>query len=390
MKVLYSTQSPAEYDGRFFYHNGAQTNYKRYLSLGDEMTILLERKNVAKPKMAKIDEDVNLVFVESLNSMKSMICNRSKNKRIIEEAVLNTDVCVVHLPDDKGNMVVKYAKKHRKPYLCVVCGCPWDALWNYDWRGKLIAPWAFLQLRRVIRNAPFIVYVTSKFLQHRYPTKGKWLACSNANASTGILGVLEKRLERIKNIVLGSTVIKIGTSAAIDVPYKGQEYVIRALAILKSRGFNYEYHLIGRGDDTRLKAIAKECGVENQVYFYGTLPHDKVFEFLDDIDVYIQPSKQEGLPRATIEAMSRGCLCLGSNIAGLPELIDEEYLFPKGNALRIAEILQNITIEAMTGQAQTNFERAKAYDKDYLSEKRQNFLSEFKKYYQLKCHEDCN
>lgn len=383
MKVLYSTQSPAEYDGNYYYHTGAQTNYKRYLPLGEDMTILLERKLVEKPKMTKIDDNVKLTFVERTNTLKSLLREKAKNDKIIKEAVKETDICVIHLPDGKGNTVIKYAKKFGKPYLCVVCGCPWDSLWNYDWRGKLLAPIAYFQLKNVLKNAPFVVYVTSKFLQQRYPTKGQWIACSNANASTGISGVLEKRLERISYLESVKKVLKIGTSAAIDVPYKGQEYVIRALSLLKSRGISYEYHLIGRGDDSRLKAIAKECGVEDLVFFHGTLPHDKVFAFLDDIDIYIQPSKQEGLPRATIEAMSRGCLCLGSNIAGLPELIDDEYLFPKGNARKIADILQKLSIRAMQVQAKTNFERAKAYDKDYLSEKRLKFLSEFKKCYNL-------
>ena len=52
--------------------------------------------------------------------------------------------------------------------------------------------------------------------------------------------------------------IVLGTAAAIDVPYKGQAYVIEAISKLNKQGYNYEYQLIGTGDKTRLEKIAKE------------------------------------------------------------------------------------------------------------------------------------
>ena len=42
--------------------------------------------------------------------------------------------------------------------------------------------------------------------------------------------------------------------------------------------------------------------------------------------VYIQPSRIEGLPRALIEAMSRGCACVGSSVGGIPELLNNQYI----------------------------------------------------------------
>mgnify|MGYP002623266671 CR=1 FL=1 len=381
MKVLYSTQGSAEFDGKCYYHNGAQTNYKRYLPLGEDMTILLTQKNVDKPTMAKIDEKVHLIFLHKINTLKSYLTKTRENRRIAEAAVKEADVCVIHAPGEYD--VIKYARKYNKPYLVVVCGCPWDSLWNYDWRGKLMAPLAYIKLRRTLKEAPYVVYVTSKFLQRRYPTKGKWIACSNANAVTGQKGVLERRLDHIEKLKKEKPVFKIGTSAAVDVPYKGQEYVIRAIGKLKKEGIEFEYHLIGRGDEARLRQIAKEEDVEESVVFHGSLPHNEVFAFLDDMDIYIQPSKQEGLPRAMIEAMSRGCLCMGSDIAGIPELIDAEYLFNKGDVKQIASILKQITSEKLEEQAKKNYESAKDYDVNVLSERRLNFLMDFKKTYNL-------
>ena len=51
---------------------------------------------------------------------------------------------------------------------------------------------------------------------------------------------------------------------------------------------------------------AKKMNVSNFIQFDGTLPSgQKVYDWLDEVDIYLQPSFQEGLPRALIEAMSR-------------------------------------------------------------------------------------
>ena len=110
-----------------------------------------------------------------------------------------------------------------------------------------------------------------------------------------------------KKIRTYSGKLVLGTAAAVNVAFKGQRYVIEALARLKAAGrTDVEYRLAGGGDPTALRELAQRLGVAEQVAFAGSLPHDAVFSWLDGLDLYIQPSLQEGLPRALIEAMSRG------------------------------------------------------------------------------------
>lgn len=383
MKVLYSTQSVVEYDGLHYYSSPIQAMYKRYLPLGNEITVFGYLKEVKESHSDPLDEDVlKFKFARKVNSLKSILRGDNKwNDKLAEQLVKDADVCVVHVPCDHSIQVIKYAKKYGKPYMTVVCGCPWDALWNYDWRGKLLAPMAYISLRKVQIDTPYSIYVTSHFLQNRYPTRGKSIGCSNVNISTGIEGVLERRLRQINDCRETKRTLRIGTAAAIDVPYKGQEYVIKALAQLKEEGIRYEYHLIGRGSEERLKNIAIEGDVYDQMFFHGPLPHSKVLDFMDEMDIYVQPSKQEGLPRATIEAMSRGCLCLGSRIAGIPELLEDGFLFEKGNVNEIANILRNISIDTLEEQAKRNFEEAKLYDVNVINKRRERFIQEFKESY---------
>lgn len=379
MRVIYSTQAVVQFDGNHFYSNAVQSTYPRYKALGDHLVCLAHIKHVEKGTEDKVDEGaLEFVEVAKVNTPLSFFTARRDNDRIVEKEVKKADVCVAHIPSFHSEAVVKYARKYGKPYMTVVVGCSWDSYWNYNIKGKILAPFCYLSLRNAQKNAPFSIYVTNHFLQNRYPTTGKWIGCSNVNLSTGIKGVLESRLSRIKKKTEEEKVLKIGTAAALDVPYKGQLYVIQALSILKKAGLNFEYHLVGAGTGEILRQAAIDYDVEDRIFIKGRIPHEKITDFLDEMDIYIQPSKQEGLPRATIEAMSRGCLCLGSDIAGIPELLEERYLFNKGDYKAIAKILENVSLEDLLGQAERNYNLAKEYDADVLNARRTKFILEFR------------
>ncbi|HHX68701.1 MAG TPA: glycosyltransferase [Gallicola sp.] len=262
-------------------------------------------------------------------------------------------------------------------------GCPWDSLWNHSLKGKLAAPFMMRSTKKLLREAPYVIYVTNSFLQKRYPTKGKHTNCSNVTLPKMDDAVLVKRLERVKDSKNNPySEIILGTTAAVDVRYKGQQYVIEALGRLKEEGnANFKYQLVGGGDPSYLKSIIKKCNVENQVEFLGAKPHEKVFEWLDTIDVYIQPSRQEGLPRALIEAMSRGLTCIGAETGGIPELLDEKYIFSntKKDVNELVMILKNISVEDMNMQAVRNFEESKKYEETLIENRRSQFIENFLK-----------
>lgn len=99
--------------------------------------------------------------------------------------------------------------------------------------------------------------------------------------------------------------------------------------------------------------------------------------YYDSLDIYIQPSKQEGLPRAIIEAMSRGCPVIGTNIAGIPELISPEFLFKKGSISEVVSAIRKIVAMDLNSIAVRNFKKSKEFEKSKLDEKREKFYTEF-------------
>lgn len=380
MKILFSTQSVVEYDGKHYYSNPVLAAYHRYKMLGDEMSVICFEKKVDVAKSNQIDDGlIKFYFVKKINSIKALINNYQRsNNRIIKEQVRQADLCVINLPNFHGYQVVKYAKKYHKPYMTVVTGSIWDVYWNYGLKGKLIAPFAFFQMRKAQKTAPFSIYVTKEYLQSMYPSEGTTIGCSDADITTGIEEVLKQRIKRIKEIRNEGRCLRIGTVGAINIPYKGQKFVIKAISELKKKGITFEYHLLGQGDGSELLRYAKKVGVSDLLFIHGQIPHDEVMSFYDEIDIYCQPSMTEGLPRSVVEAMSRGCLCMGSNVGGIPELVNDEYLFQGCHTDEITNILSQITIEELERQAVIYFEKAKEFDIRALDQKRSNFLSAFK------------
>ena len=111
--------------------------------------------------------------------------------------------------------------------------------------------------------------------------------------------------------------------------------------------------------------------------------HDDVFSYLDKSDIYIQPSFTEGLPRAVVEAMSRACPCIGTRVGGIPELLENECLFSKGNAKELINILHHFieNNELLVEQAKRNFIYSKSFETSALNKKRNNFYTQFLNYY---------
>lgn len=362
-------------DGKYYTLGGLSDFVtERYTAFFDNLTIICR-------VIEKQDYDTQLFELKNPHaavkaaSDGSLIISRDA-KKMIEEEVKTADGLIVKLHSVIAEIAIHYANKYNVPYLIESVACPWDSYWNYSLKGKFVAPFMYLSTRKTIRNAPYAIYVTKDFLQNRYPCEGRWIDCSDVELSYVDNDILNKRIQKIS---ISDRPLVLGTLAQIDVRYKGQEYVIKALSKLREKGIIFKYRLAGSGDNSFLKSIAQKYYVEDLVEFCGVLSHSEVFNWLDDIDIYIQPSKQEGLPRAMIEAISRACPACGSTAGGIGELVDREYIFPKGSVSGICSILEELTEDRLLEQARINFETSKKYKKDYLDEKRNAFYREFAK-----------
>ena len=168
----------------------------------------------------------------------------------------------------------------------------------------------------------------------------------------------------------------VGTLAQM---YKAPDVLIDALALCVGRGMDLSLTLVGDGKHrSELEAHAARAGVDRRVTFTGKISAGQaVREQLDRADLFVLPSRQEGLPRAMIEAMARGLPCIGSAVGGIPELLPDEDLVPPGDAEALANKIAEVLSDParMTRSAARNLEKARTYHNDVLRARRIEFYT---------------
>ena len=108
---------------------------------------------------------------------------------------------------------------------------------------------------------------------------------------------------------------------------------------------------------------------------------EEIYIWLKGLDVYVQPSKQEGLPRSVIEAMSVGCPAIGSNLAGIPELLDKQCLFNPNKKDEIVDAVKRMMDkDFLKEMAEKNFKRAKIYNINDIESRRQKIFLQYAQY----------
>ena len=309
------------------------------------------------------------------NTIRTRFLDRRENKRIISEEVRNADIVVGFVPSPVCDLAQKYAAKYKKKFVSVVIASAWDILWHHSNKGKVMAVFSHFGTRRTIWNSDYAIYVTEKYLQSKYPTQGISVAISDAVIENHDTATLDRRIAAIRSKA-DQKRLNLMSIGAVDVRYKGHEEVIEAIPSLLKDGFDVNYYLIGAGSDAYLKTVAQRSGVESRVHFVGGLPHEKIFERFEDIDIYIQPSRTEGLPRSVVEAMSCAVPVICSRIGGMPELVPEDCIYTSGNICELVDCIRRMaeSPETLCRNAELNFQNASNFRKEHLAAKREDFL----------------
>ncbi|MFV9668357.1 colanic acid biosynthesis glycosyltransferase WcaL [Pantoea graminicola] len=134
---------------------------------------------------------------------------------------------------------------------------------------------------------------------------------------------------------------------------KGLDVAVKASAILKQRGGQFQYTIIGNGDQDEMMRdfIARE-GMEDCVSMPGFKPQEEIRRALSEADIFLLPSKtaadgdMEGIPVALMEAMAVGLPVVSTFHSGIPELIENNvsgWLVDEDDPEALAETLLKLS-----------------------------------------------
>ncbi|PLX24915.1 hypothetical protein C0580_03770 [Candidatus Parcubacteria bacterium] len=192
-----------------------------------------------------------------------------------------------------------------------------------------------------------VVQVISKFLgewakKREVAEKNIELIHNGANPKDLKPNVSKEELDKLKakyNKKEGEVYL---VNTARLAPQKANDDIITAMAMLPE---NIKFLLVGDGDDKNmLKYLARELGLEDRVIFVGQVDRGEVSKYRQISDIFVCPSRSEGLGNAFLSAMASRLPVIATQEGGLREFINEKtaWVVQKDSPEQIAEAVKNI------------------------------------------------
>jgi phosphatidylinositol alpha-1,6-mannosyltransferase len=318
---------------------------------------------------------------------------RHQARRIVRQAINDCDIYLLRMPGLISQLVWREIVRAKKSYSLEVMGDPWDAFGPGTWphfSRPVFRRIATLQLKRICGGATAIHYLTAQVLQRGYPPAKSAYAVGFPDVMLEDAfipgGMIQSRYRRLRESVWrdikNDSPIRIGFIGSFAQMYKGPDTLLHAAALGRNR-LNFQLILVGAGRYLpAMKALAAKLGIADRVEFRGELSSGlPIFEFLDSIDLFVMPSRAEGLPRALVEAMSRGCPCIASTVGGIPELLEADDLVPSGSPEKLAKLILQVAADSdrLLAMSARNLARAAQFNPQTLNESRRAFLEEVKR-----------
>ncbi|MEB6121388.1 glycosyltransferase [Mammaliicoccus sciuri] len=364
-----------------------QEFWDRYLNHIDQISIVSRLYDMNKEDSKNIDfynlssrEEVS--FLKANFNKKIFFKNNQKFEQInLSELVSSHEKIIVRLPSTIGNYVAIEAIKQKKEFAVELVGDPWDALINLkSIIGKMYAPIMYMKTKHIVKRAKQVLYVTDNYLQKRYINNG----LNNTNASNVNIHFIDEKINKKRN---DTKIINIGLIGYLST-YKGIDTAIKSLYLLnKNEEFVFKLNILGTGKKEKYIKLAKKYQMSKNLSIQTLPTGPPVYEWLDNMDIYIQPSKTEGLPRGLIEAMSRGLPAVGTNVGGIPELLNSKFIIKKGDSKGLAKVINELILNDRLYHecSVENIKKAFEYDYKIINSKRFNF---YKKYMKDEYNED--
>lgn len=353
--------------------------WARYLNVFDSLRVIARVQNIAcvSSNYRRSDGDrVKFISFPYYIGPFQYICKAIKCNKIASSVVKDAEAVLLRTPGQVSSSVFYCLRKNRHPYGVELVGDPHDVFAP----GSIDHPlrrffrwWMTKQVKAQCKDAIAVAYVTKETLQKRYP---------NAFHSTHYSSIAiqkEAYVSSPKDEYCKDNVFSLVFIGSLAQLYKSPDILIDAVALCRTNGYKVRLKILGDGKFRKqLEEQVARLGCADLITFLGQVPAgDAVRNELKQADIFILPSRTEGLPRAMIEAMACGLPCIGTTVGGIPELLPDEDLVPPGNvqalADKIIEVISNPV--RMRNMATRNLKNSMDFRNEILAQRRREFYS---------------
>lgn len=359
----------------------------RYTEVFDQVTVVARINKVPEVSADWLQANGDQVKFHALPhyiGLVGLILSLPKLIKSLKTIIQSDGLLLFRVPSQTATIATWLLKKNR-PYAVEVIGDPYD-VFSTGVGGKLAAP--FLKtfstrtLQKQCKNALGASYVTQFYLQNRYPPGNNTITNFYSSIMLDEAQIVaEPRIYKTK----ARNLVFVGS---LEQMYKAPDILLESFTKLVKEDKSYQLTMIGAGQHLpSLKENTVQLNIQDNVNFVGEIKSNEVVDHLSKADLFVLPSRTEGLPRAIIEAMAQGLPCVGTKVGGIPELIPEELCVPADDAQSLFNVLSKLcnNVDELTKQSAINLEKSKQYGNQFLSQKRKGFYQSLKDKY-IKIH----
>jgi len=354
----------------------------RYLEVFDEVLVISRVGDTTQPQDEAARADgagVSFAPLPYYHGPRGYVRVLPRLRRALAQGLEASDAVLIRLPSTLSGAALALLGRQHHPYGVEVVGDPGGvfAPGAVDhWLRPFFRVWFVRKQRQACARACTAAYVTSAALQRGYPGCIQPIGCEReATLATHYSDVrLDPSLFAAAPWLAARSPpgLRLMTVGSLAQMYKAPDVLIDAVARCVAAGLDLSLTFVGDGLYRRELEGRAARVAPGRVRFLGELPRREVFRELDRSDLFVLPSRTEGLPRVVIEAMARGLPCIGSAVGGIPELLSSDALFASGSVEALANKITEIVRapERMKQMASRNLAVARDYAEDRLGERR--------------------
>ncbi len=353
--------------------------WTRYLEVFEEVRVVARVRAVQEPSpdTRRLDGPrVSVLALPFYAGPWQYLRRRRALQATLRSAVGPDDAALLRVPGTLSTGLAGVLRAQRRPYAVEVIGDPYHMFAPGSVRSILrpiLRWWIPRQLGRQCREACAASYVTADFLQRRYPPSPSayTVTCSSIDLTDEALAAAPRPIAAPDGPL---RLVFVGSLAQL---HKAVDILIRAVAENLRGGLALDLQIVGDGKHRpEFEMLARALGITQRVQFVGQVrAGDGVRDQLDQADLFVLPSRTEGLPRVLVEAMARGLPCIATRVGGVPELLAGEDTVPPGDQAALATAIRAVAKDPARRQrmAARNLARARDYHAALLAPRRRAF-----------------
>ena len=367
-------------DGQIWSVGVAESFWKRYLDVFDQLRIIARVQGVPeRPPGGLLLADPRICFakIPFYRGSAQLLRRAPQVRSALRRSYSATDALVLRVPSTLANLMLPAVRGARHPYAVEVVGDPQDVFGSSGIAHAvrpLLRHWYSRHQRTQCQEARAVAYVTQGRLQSRYPASET--AFTTHYSSLDLPDEAFAAQSRSEQ-AFDRSPLRLMTVASLSQLYKAPEVLIDAVDLCLKQGLDLRLEIVGEGIYRKqLEQQVQALGLRDRISFRGQIPSgEPVWDRLDASQLFVLPSRTEGLPRAMIEAMARGLPCIGSTAGGIPELLPEDFLVKPGSRDSLFKCIAKVCTSPalMSRMSEENLESAQEYRPAVLQSRRQSF-----------------